>query len=106
MLADLLLTVRKIPRGKVATYGQVAAAAGFPGAARQVAWALHSGSGTGVPWQRVVGSGGLIKLGGDLAMEQRFRLEMEGVRFHGQRIDMKTHEFKFPRKAQRKKRSR
>jgi methylated-DNA-protein-cysteine methyltransferase-like protein len=84
--------IRAIPRGKVSTYGGVARAAGFPGAARQVAAILRRGF--GLPWQRVLGSGGAIKLVGDAALEQRFRLEAEGVRFRGRRVDMKAHEFK------------
>lgn len=86
-------TIRAIPRGKVSTYGAVARAAGFPGAARQVAAILRKGF--GLPWQRVLGAGGEIKLRGDSAIEQRFRLEAEGVRFRGRRVDMKQHEFKF-----------
>jgi methylated-DNA-protein-cysteine methyltransferase related protein len=50
----------------------------------------------GLPWQRVLGSGGEIKLRGDSAMEQRFRLEAEEVRFRGKKVDMKAHEFRFP----------
>ena len=84
--------IRAIPRGKVSTYGDVARAAGFPGAARQVASILRRGF--GLPWQRVLGAGGTIKLTGDSAMEQRFRLEAEGVRFRGRRVDMKAHEWK------------
>jgi methylated-DNA-protein-cysteine methyltransferase-like protein len=84
--------IRAIPRGKVSTYGGVARAAGFPGAARQVAAILRRGF--GLPWQRVLGAGGAIKLTGESAMEQRFRLEAEGVRFRGRRVDMKAHEFK------------
>ncbi len=49
----------------------------------------------GLPWQRVLGAGGAIKLCGDSAIEQRLRLEAEGVRFRGRRVDMKAHEFKF-----------
>jgi methylated-DNA-protein-cysteine methyltransferase-like protein len=90
--ARIRAAVREIPRGKVSTYGAVARAAGFPGAARQVARALHSS--LGLPWQRVLGSGGEIKLRGDHALEQRFRLESEGVRFRGKKVDMKTHEFR------------
>ena len=90
--ARIRAAIRKIPRGKVSTYGAVARAAGFPGAARQVARALHSS--VGLPWQRVLGSGGEIKLRGDNAMEQRFRLEAEGVRFRGKKVDMKAHEFR------------
>jgi len=84
--------VRAIPRGKVSTYGGVARAAGLPGAARQVAAVLRRGF--GLPWQRVLGAGGEIKLTGDSAMEQRLRLEAEGVRFRGRRVDMKAFEFK------------
>lgn len=91
MFQKILRQVRRIPRGKVATYGDVAYAAGFPGAARQVVWALHSSS--GLPWQRVVGAGGKILLTGEAAMEQRFRLENEGVKFVGLRVDMKEHQF-------------
>jgi methylated-DNA-protein-cysteine methyltransferase-like protein len=85
--------IRAIPKGKVSTYGAIARAAGFPGAARQVAAVLRRGF--GLPWQRVLGAGGAIKLMGDSALEQRFRLEAEGVRFRGRRVDMKAHEFKF-----------
>ena len=42
-----------------------------------------------------------IKLRGEAALEQRFRLESEGVRFRGKRVDMKQHEFRFPRSAKR-----
>ena len=86
--------IRAIPRGKVSTYGAIARAAGFPGAARLVARVLRRGF--GLPWQRVLGAGGHIKLTGDSALEQRFRLESEGVRFRGRRVDMKAHEFKRP----------
>ena len=65
--------IRRIPDGKVSTYGAVARAAGLPGAARQVAKVLHRGF--GLPWHRVLGAGGEIKLRGDSAIEQRLRLE-------------------------------
>ena len=85
--------IRAIPWGKVSTYGGIARAAGFSGAARQVAAVLRHGF--GLPWQRVLGAGGAIKLTGDSAMEQRLRLEAEGVRFRGRRVDMKAYEWKF-----------
>jgi len=91
--ARIRAVIQKIPRGKVSTYGAVAAAAGLRGHARQVARALHRSF--GLPWQRVLGAGGEIKLRGDSAIEQRFRLEAEGVHFRGRRVDMKAHEFKF-----------
>jgi methylated-DNA-protein-cysteine methyltransferase-like protein len=75
----------------------VARAAGLPGHARQVARVLRGSF--GLPWQRVLGAGGEIKLCGDSAIEQRFRLQAEGVRFRGRRVDMKAHEFIFGKKA-------
>jgi methylated-DNA-protein-cysteine methyltransferase related protein len=95
--AQILRAIREIPRGKVSTYGAVARAAGFPGAARRVAWTLHRSF--GLPWHRVLGAGGTIRLRGDGAVEQRLRLEAEGVAFRGRRVDMRRHEFKFPRKS-------
>ena len=93
MHTRLLATIRKIPRGKVSTYGAIARAAGYPGAARQVVGTLHRSF--DLPWHRVLGTGGEIKLRGDSAIEQRLRLESEGVAFRGRRADMKQHEFKF-----------
>jgi methylated-DNA-protein-cysteine methyltransferase-like protein len=93
-------TIRAIPKGRVSTYGGVARAAGFPGAARLVARVLNRGF--GLPWQRVLGAGGEIKLRGDSAIEQRLRLEAEGVRFRGRKVDMKQCEWKFGRAGRRK----
>jgi methylated-DNA-protein-cysteine methyltransferase-like protein len=90
----IMAAIRRIPRGKVSTYGAVARAAGFPGAARQVAWALH-GCGPDVPWQRVLGAGGKVLLQGALGLEQRLRLQSEGVSFRGERVVMVRHEFQF-----------
>ena len=108
MQARILSAIRKIPRGKVSTYGDVARAAGYPGAARRVAWTLHRSF--GLPWQRVLGAGGEIKLRGDSAIEQRLRLEAEGVAFRGRRVDMKRHQFKFrlskPMKSRRTRKTR
>ena len=95
MHTRILATIRKIPRSKVSTYGAIARAAGYPGAARQVVGTLHRSF--DLPWHRVLGAGGEIKLRGDSAIEQRLRLEAEGVAFRGRRVDMKKHEFKFPR---------
>ena len=95
MHSRMLETIRKIPRGKVSTYGAIAKAAGYPGSARQVARVLRRSF--DLPWQRVLGAGGEIKLRGDSATEQRLRLEAEGVAFRGRRVNMKLHEFKFSR---------
>jgi len=99
MQKEIVAAIRKIPPGKVSTYGAVARAAGFPGAARQVVAALRSA--VGLPWQRVLGAGGAIKLRGDYAFEQRFRLEAEGVTFRGRKVDMTLHEHKFPKARKR-----
>jgi methylated-DNA-protein-cysteine methyltransferase related protein len=87
-------TIRRIPKGKVSTYGDIARAAGFPGRARQVVWALRGGS-HGLPWHRVVGAKGKISLPGESGLEQRFRLEAEGVVFHGARVWMEMHQHQF-----------
>ena len=86
--------IRQIPRGKVATYGQVAAAAGYPLYHRHVAQLLRREGGS-LPWQRVVGAGGAIKLKYEAGLEQRTRLEMEGVVFRGKRVDMAEHQHRF-----------
>ena len=84
--------VERIPRGRVATYGQVAELAGLPRAARQAGYAMHSlPHGSRVPWQRVVNARGEVSPrsdpGGELV--QRALLEREGVRFDARgRIDL------------------
>ncbi len=93
MHSRMIALIRKIPRGKVSTYGAVARAAGYPGYARQVAWTLHHSQ--GLPWHRVLGAGGEIKVPREYAFDQRFRLESEGVIFRGRRVNMTEHEFKF-----------
>jgi methylated-DNA-protein-cysteine methyltransferase-like protein len=73
--------IRRIPRGRVATYGQIAALAGRERAARGVAWILHSSSDVaGLPWHRVIGGRGAISLPrGRKFAEQKRRLAAEGV---------------------------
>ena len=76
--------VRRIPRGRVATYGQIARLAELPGRARQVGYALHAlPAASRVPWQRVVNGLGRISLrsGSDDDRLQRLLLIEEGVRF-------------------------
>jgi methylated-DNA-protein-cysteine methyltransferase related protein len=87
--------IRSIPKGKVATYGQIAAAAGYPLYHRAVARLLRHDPPNSLPWQRVLGAGGEIKLRLDSALEQRFRLELEGVTFSGKRVNLKLHQHKF-----------
>jgi methylated-DNA-protein-cysteine methyltransferase related protein len=87
--------IRSVPKGKVSTYGKVAAAAGYPLYHRAVAKFLRKDALHAVPWQRIVGSGGEIKLRGEAAAEQRLRLTMEGVKFRGRRVNMELHEHTF-----------
>jgi methylated-DNA-protein-cysteine methyltransferase-like protein len=84
--------VRRIPPGRVASYGQLAQLLGVRYGARAVGWALRAlrgGAAHGVPWHRVLGAGGRISLpeamGGG---EQRRRLRAEGVRLRNGRVDM------------------
>jgi methylated-DNA-protein-cysteine methyltransferase-like protein len=84
--------ILSIPPGKVSTYGKVAAAAGYPLYHRAVARLLRTDMPDSLPWHRVLGAGGLIKLKQDAALEQRRRLRMEGVRFTGERVDMDRFE--------------
>lgn len=82
--ARIYAVVRRIPRGRVATYGQVAELAGLAGHARQVGYALHAlPAGTAVPWHRVINAAGAVSLramAGD-EITQRQLLEEEGVGF-------------------------
>ncbi len=89
--------VRRIPRGRVATYGDVALAAGKPRGARQVGYALAAlrGAAHDVPWQRVCGArprehAGISLLDPVGAAVQRRLLEAEGVEFdERERIDLR-----------------
>jgi methylated-DNA-protein-cysteine methyltransferase-like protein len=101
--ADIHAAVRRIPRGRVATYGQIADLAGIPGRARQVGYALAAlPDHTTVPWHRVVNARGELSLaraapGGGIV--QRHRLEDEGVEFgaYGS-VELKRYRWK-PRRG-------
>jgi methylated-DNA-protein-cysteine methyltransferase-like protein len=87
--------VRAIPRGRVATYGQVARLVGVTRGARAVGWALRALDARRerrVPWHRVVGMGGRIspRAGVGPAVQRR-RLQEEGVSFRGGRVDLRRH---------------
>jgi methylated-DNA-protein-cysteine methyltransferase-like protein len=85
--------IRSVPQGKVSTYGKVAAAAGYPLYHRAVARLLRREASHSLPWQRIVGAGGEVKLRGEAAAEQRLRLQIEGVKFRNKRVDMDLFEY-------------
>ncbi len=94
-------TVARIPRGKVATYGQIARLSGLAGQARLVGYALHSlPSGIDIPWQRVVNAQGYISFpaGSTAYFRQKELLEIEGIVFVKERIDLKTYGWRPKRK--------
>ena len=87
--------VQRIPRGKVLTYGALAAALRLPGGARTAGRAMGATpSGRGIPWHRVVGAGGKILIRGPHAMLQKKLLESEGVELVGSRVKMGRHLWK------------
>jgi methylated-DNA-protein-cysteine methyltransferase-like protein len=97
--------VARIPRGRVATYGQIAALAGLPGRSRQVGYALHAlPEARAVPWHRVVNAKGEISPRAEPRWEQiqRKLLEREGIVFDARgRIALA----RFGAKAERKRRA-
>jgi methylated-DNA-protein-cysteine methyltransferase related protein len=85
-------TVKKIPRGRVSTYGVIARLAGLPGQARLVGYALHNlPEGADVPWQRVVNAKGTISLPVAGARRQAALLSAEGIRFRSGTIPLGTY---------------
>jgi methylated-DNA-protein-cysteine methyltransferase-like protein len=101
MQEAMAAAIRRIPRGKVSTYGAVAKAAGYPRCARHVANLLKVVR--GLPWQRVLGATGRIALPAEMGLEQRFLLQAEGVRFRGRRVDLAASEFVFAQPAGRRR---
>lgn len=89
----ILQTIRRIPRGSVASYGQVAFEAGLPGRARLVGKILSEGTEKNLPWQRVMNSQGRISLpkGSPSYLEQKQRLREEGVVLRNGRVDLKRY---------------
>ncbi|HKF52399.1 MAG TPA: MGMT family protein [Candidatus Acidoferrales bacterium] len=95
--------VKRIPRGHVVTYGQLARFLRVPGGARTVGFAMAGcPSGQGIPWHRVVGAGGRLLPREPYASKQRMLLETEGTTFKGMKVDIETHEWK-PGKNKRAK---
>ncbi len=95
--------VARVPKGKVVTYGQVAAWLGAPRAARAVGTALRRlprPLARRVPWQRVINASGGVSFRGDVVRveEQRWLLEDEGIRFDRGKIDLATYRWRGPRR--------
>ena len=90
--------VRRIPRGRVATYGQVAELAGLGGHARQVGYALHAlPAGASIPWHRVVNARGEVSPRAERGSDylQRDLLEREGIDFDERgRLDLETRRWR------------
>jgi methylated-DNA-protein-cysteine methyltransferase related protein len=103
MFSRIRATILTIPRGHVSSYGAVARAAGIPRGARLVVRTLSQSE--GLPWHRVVAAGGRIAIPGEGGLDQRFRLEMEGVKFSGRKVRMAEFEYKFPKKRAAKQKS-
>src|SRR5579863_3183587 len=84
--------VKKIPRGRVTTYGDLARVLRLRGGARAAGHAMAAcPSGCGVPWHRVVGAGGRLLISEPHASLQRKLLETEGVNMTERRVNMKLH---------------
>ena len=96
MESRILAAIRKIPRGRVATYGQIATLSGMDGQPRLVGYALHAlPNGSGVPWHRVINATGRISLPGPTGRHQRKLLETEGIEFSAaNRIDLRKYQWK------------
>jgi methylated-DNA-protein-cysteine methyltransferase-like protein len=96
--ARIHAVVRRIPRGRVATYGQVAELVGLPGGARQVGYALHAlGEHGNVPWQRVINAKGRVSPRSEPGFDavQRGLLEREGVAFGTDgRVDLERYRWR------------
>jgi methylated-DNA-protein-cysteine methyltransferase-like protein len=89
----ILAVVARIPRGRVAAYGQVAWAAGLPGRARLVGRILGEGIAADLPWFRVINARGEISLpkNSPAAREQRRRLREEAVIFENGRVSLRRY---------------
>ena len=84
--------VKKIPRGRVTTYGEIARFLRLRGGARAAGYAMAAcPSGQGIPWHRVVGAGGRLLIAEPQASLQRRLLETEGIEISGRRIDMERY---------------
>lgn len=98
--------VSRIPRGRVATYGQIAAFLGYPRAARAVGYAMkRCPQRSGVPWHRVLNARGGISLRTNVSgmVTQRILLEREGIPLRRGRVDLTRYRWAGPRRLSRLK---
>jgi methylated-DNA-protein-cysteine methyltransferase related protein len=95
--------VKKVPRGRVTTYGELARALRLPGGARAVGYAMAAcPSGRGIPWHRIVAAGGRLSIPEPHGSLQRRLLETEGVVIEGAKIDIERHGWSPARRQSRK----
>jgi methylated-DNA-protein-cysteine methyltransferase-like protein len=91
--------VKRIPKGRVITYGSIARACKLRGGAREAGHAMAAcPQGRGIPWHRVVGAGGRLLIREPYASLQKRLLESEGALLVGSRISMEEHEWTVPRR--------
>ena len=96
--------VKRIPRGRVLSYGAVAKAVRLRGGARTAGHAMAAcPSGRGIPWHRVLGAGGKLLIREPYASLQRKLLESEGVEMTERRVNMKRHEWNVARSKKQPK---
>jgi len=94
-LTQIWRLVRQIPRGSVVTYGDIACSLRPPCNPRLVGWALGKAPpGLALPWHRVLAARGRIALAGSSGLDQRLRLQTEGVTFAGKRVRLELHQWK------------
>jgi methylated-DNA-protein-cysteine methyltransferase related protein len=95
--------VKKIPRGRVTTYGELARKLRLRGGARVAGYAMAGcPSGRGIPWHRVVGAGGRLLIREPIGALQRKMLESEGVVIEGRRVDMRLYGWPAPKQRKKK----
>lgn len=96
MTQEIIKIIKRIPKGKVATYGQIARLAGYPNGARQVVRILHTCTGKyALPWHRIINAKGEIALSVyNGAEEQKAMLEAEGINFLSEyKIELKKYQW-------------
>jgi len=94
--------VKRVPKGRVITYGVLARALKLRGGARVAGYAMAGcPQGRGIPWHRVVGAGGRILLAEPHGSLQRQLLQGEGIEFHGNRFELAAHEWSPPKRRKK-----